>query len=62
MRATTNIRCRCGALLARASGDYVIEIKCRRCGTLVRTERAPSPQQERPGASEPPRAIERSTR
>ncbi|MGQ9370541.1 Com family DNA-binding transcriptional regulator [Azospirillum sp. A39] len=48
------IRCTCGALLARASlaGGSAIEIKCRRCGTFNHV-RAASPEPERPRASYP---------
>lgn len=47
-----SIRCSCNRLLARAAGDFVIEIKCPRCGVLNRTVKAASLPRERPGASD----------
>jgi phage FluMu protein Com len=32
------VRCRCGALLCKASGKAVIESKCPRCRSIVKAE------------------------
>jgi phage FluMu protein Com len=30
----SELRCKCGALICRAAGDAIIEIKCKRCKSL----------------------------